>query len=242
MQKQNILKNLLALFYPRVCPLCERILLPEEKYICADCAKKLPWVREPFCHKCGKPIANPVKEKCPDCERTEHLYLQGRAIYIYEKGMRHAVDRLKFYNQRYTVSFFGASLAMGSRSFLPAWGLKCVIPVPMHPKKKAARGYDQAALLAEEFSRLTGIPCREDILVRTKYTKASKRLGRENRRRNMRGAFSVRPGALIPEPVLLMDDIYTTGVTMDEASRALRKAGVTQIFFLTLCIVRGADT
>jgi ComF family protein len=111
----------------------------------------------------------------------------------------------------------------------------------MHPKKRAERGFDQAVLLAKELSGLCRIPVLENVLIRTRYTKASRKLGREHRIANLRGAFSVTRHELLPQSVLLVDDIYTTGMTMNHAAAALRKAGVTQIYFLTLCTGRGAE-
>lgn len=234
-------RTVLDALYPRVCPLCERLLLPGEVYVCADCAGKLPWAKEPRCQRCGKPIRSQENLYCADCARKEHLYIQGCAAFVYEGRLRQSVDKLKFFNRRCYAPFYGAAMKIAGSSFIRKWGIRCVVPVPMHPKKRAERGYDQAALIARELGRRTGLPVIGDALVRVRYTRASKRLGREMRQKNMRNAFAVRPGADIPEPVLLVDDIYTTGMTMDEASKALRKAGVTQIFFMTLCIVRGEE-
>jgi len=231
------LNNLLDLLYPPRCPLCQRILVRKENLICPSCAGKIPFVREPFCKCCGKPIQNYEKEYCSDCERGGHYFLEGRASCIYEKGMRHAVDRLKFYNRREYVPFFGRLLAMTAREVFPLWKPSCIIPVPMHPQKRRIRGFDQSVLLARELSRLTGVPCRENLLVRTRFTKESKKLGREKRRKNMRNVFSCACPA--GNRVVLLDDILTTGITMDEASLALKKAGAVDIYFLTLCIGRG---
>ena len=163
---------------------------------------ELPWVAEPVCIRCGKPIASPEKALCADCARTDHAFTEGRAALLYEKGIRLSVNRMKFYNHR---------------------------------------EYLQAVLLARALSELCRIPVLEDVLVRTRYTKASRKLGREHRLANLRGAFTVRQRESLPQSVLLVDDIYTTGMTMDHASAALRKAGVTQIYFLTLCTGRGAE-
>lgn len=122
---------------------------------------------------------------------------------------------------------------------LPRWRPDCLVPVPMHPKKRAERGFDQAALLAEELGRRCGVEVRKDLLVRTRYTGASRKLGRSSRRKNLRGVFAVPQGVEIPDRAVLVDDIYTSGTTIDEAAYALQKAGVRHIFFLTVCIGRG---
>lgn len=229
----------LDFLYPPRCPLCERILLPEEGLVCAACRDKISFVSHPRCFKCGKPVSDPRRELCGDCERHPHLYDQGRAAFLYEKQVRRSVDRLKFYNRREYIPFYGACLHRILREEIYAWRPDCLIPIPMHPKKRAERGFDQAALLAEELGRISGIPVGEDILYRKRYTGASKKLGRASRRKNLRGVFAVREGITPLARVVLIDDIYTTGATMDEASLALRRAGVEHIFFLTVCIGRG---
>jgi len=252
-----IISSIVDMIYPPRCPLCERILAHHEELICPECARTLLLVQEPKCMKCGKPIGNPEKEYCADCERHPHQFEEGRSALLYERGARGAVDRLKFYNKREYVPFFGMVLENLAVETFFRWRPECLVPVPMHPRKKAERGFDQAALLAEELGRRTGVPVREDILERTRYTKASKRLGKAGRRRNLRGAFSVRckpagedrmipagntaaaKGGRLPDRVVLIDDIYTTGATMDEAAYALQKAGVGHVFFLTVCIGRG---
>jgi predicted amidophosphoribosyltransferase len=184
---------------------------------------------------------------------------------VYEKGLRRAVDRLKFHNRREYVPFFAEAMAQLAMQLFPRWQPAYLIPIPMHAKKKKERGFDQAQLLAEELGRRIRrniedsrarfirpnsedsrirqprFEVRSDILVRTRYTKASKQLDRTARKQNLRGAFAVRPGIRLSGAVVLIDDIYTTGTTMDEAARALRAAGAEYVYFLTASIVRGED-
>lgn len=229
------------LLFPPRCPVCGKILAREEKYICRSCRKLLPWVREPICIRCGKPVRSPERALCADCARTDHTFTEGRSAFLYEKGIRLSVNRMKFYDHREYIPFYAVCMYVSLGKYLRSWKIRSIIPVPMHRKKRAERGYDQSVLLARELSKLCGIPVLEDTLVRVRYTKASRKLGREHRKANLRGAFRVREGAAVPEPVLLLDDIYTTGTTMDNAARALRRAGITEIFFFTLCTGRGAE-
>lgn len=231
---------LLDILYPPRCPVCEAVLLPSQKLVCSRCRDSLPFVTEPFCMRCGKPLLHHEDQLCADCEMRPHLFDEGRAVFMYEKGIRLSVNRLKFNNRREYVPFFGQCLYQLFLEMEPFWMAQCLVPVPMHPKKKAARGFDQAQLLARELSLLCRLPSKERLLVRTRFTQSSKKLSRAERRKNLRGVFDVRPEADLPSSVILIDDIYTTGATMDEAAHALRKAGVSRIFFLTLCIGRGA--
>ena len=96
-------------------------------------------------------------------------------------------------------------MAAASASVLPVWRPECILPVPMHPKKRAERGFDQSLLLASALGSLTGIRVEERALVRTRYTKASKKLGRESRKKNMRGVFALDPAVRLPARVLLLE-------------------------------------
>ena len=231
---------LLNVLYPPRCPVCETILLPSEHFVCVRCKASLPYVREPFCMCCGKPLAHQENQLCTDCETHPHLFEEGRAVFLYEKGVRLSVNRLKFLNRREYIPFYGECLYQLFLEMEPCWRAQCLVPVPMHPKKRAARGFDQACLLARSLSERCRLPLDENLLVRTRFTQSSKKLSRSERRKNLRGVFAVRPEADIPSSVILIDDIYTTGATMDEAACALRLSGVEQVFFLTLCIGRGA--
>lgn len=248
MKKTNSAASLLSragsvfldVLYPPRCPVCETILIPGEGLVCRRCAGALPYVREPYCMCCGKPLIHHERELCADCGNRRHLFDEGRAVFLYEKGVRLSVNRLKFLNRREYIPFYGKCLFQLYLEVQPFWRAQCLVPIPMHPKKRAVRGYDQAVLLARALSDLSHLPVSEGLLERTRYTQSSKKLGRSDRRKNLRGVFRIRSEAAIPESVILIDDIYTTGATMDEAACTLRCAGVKRIFFLTVCIGRGA--
>ncbi|MCD8348427.1 MAG: double zinc ribbon domain-containing protein [Lachnospiraceae bacterium] len=206
--------------------------------VCEDCRGKLPWVSEPACMKCGKPVGSPEREFCEDCERTLHLFDQGRAAFTYSGSMRKSVYRMKFQNRRDYLDFYAEAMVYAGERHLCFWRPEVIVPVPMHWKKRAARGYNQSELLAVRISRLTGIPCERKLLRCVRYTGDQKELGRNERLRNLRGSFEVcSPNRL--NRILLVDDVYTTGSTMDEAARALRAAGARQLFFLVLCTGKG---
>ena len=116
--------------------------------------------------------------------------------------------------------------------------VELIVPVPLHRKKMRIRGYNQAALLAEVLGEITGISVDEDILVRVKNTKPLKQLNDKERRRSIRGAFSVRK-SVWAKTIVLIDDIYTTGSTLDEAARVLLKAGAEKVYYLTISIGQG---
>lgn len=229
---------LLDLLYPRRCPICQRILAGREGLVCADCRKRLPYIREPRCMKCGKPLDRREQEYCPDCERGGHEFIRGRSVFLYEKGMRKSVHRMKFQNRREYLDFYAEEMARAGGDFIRQVSPRVLVPIPMHPRKRRERGFDQSRLLAEKLGELTGIPVERGV-IRNRYTLPQKQLDARERKANLRGAFSLREGVRLQEPVLLIDDIYTTGATVDEVCRTLHGAGITRIYFLGLCTGKG---
>ncbi|MCD7954878.1 MAG: ComF family protein [Lachnospiraceae bacterium] len=245
---QKICETAAKWLYPPRCPCCDKIRpigVSDLECVCEDCGGRLPWVREPACMLCGKPLDSHRAEVCRDCGRTRHLFDCGRAAFTYSGKIRHSVYRMKFQNRRDYLDFFAAAMCLALEPYLCAWQPEILVPIPMHARKRAVRGYNQAELLAERISRRTGIPCEKNLLRCVRYTGNQKELDRIGRLKNLRGSFALNvsregmpqtygSGAL-PERVLLVDDVYTTGSTMDEAARALKSAGVRQVYFIVLC-------
>ena len=233
-----VLDFVLDLLYPRRCPICEGILGRNQGRICASCKEHLPYIHEPLCKKCGKQLAKEEQEYCADCEKTDHLFTCGRAIFLYEKDLRRSVQRMKFHNHREYLDFYAEEMTRAGEKYLRAWKPKVILPVPMNRKKRRERGFDQSVLLARKLRDLTGIPLDEKSLIRIRYTMPQKELTAKERKSNLKDAFLLDPDCKIQEPVLLVDDIYTTGSTMDAISRELREHGIREIYFLVLCAGR----
>lgn len=229
----------LDLLFPRRCPLCDRILRREERLCCQECEKKLPWVQAPTCMKCGKSISQGERELCEDCAGICHSFDRGAAAFTYTGALRKSVYRMKFQNRRDYLDFYGEAIALAGEGLLAQWKPQALVPVPMHWRKKRSRGYNQSELLAEKVSRLTGIPVDRGLLICVRYTRSQKVLDRRERLQNLKDSFVVRQGEAIPQRVVVIDDVYTTGSTMDAVSRALKDAGISQVNFLTLCIGKG---
>lgn len=237
-----VMDIVLRLLYPQRCPLCDEILPFGQSGCCEECRKKLPWIREPRCMKCGKPVGDAAAEYCSDCGRTEHYYDRGTAPFVYTGALREAVYRMKFENRRDYLDFFAESMLEALDVFLQQWQPELVVAVPMHKSKERRRGYNQSELLAERISRAAGIPYARGALRCIRRTSQQKSLGRKERMRNLRGSFeAARPFSGI-SAVLVVDDVYTTGSTVDEVSRVLRSAGAEHIYFVVLCTGKGKKT
>ena len=226
---------LLDFVFPPRCPLCDRLLGRRDHLVCSDCAGSLPWIREPVCKKCGGQLMRDTQEYCADCLRMEHRYIRGDCIFRYEKEMRDSVTRMKFQNRRDYLEFYARAMAVGGKRFLMSVRPAVLLPVPIHKRKRRERGFDQCALLAEKFSAVSGIPVSAGNMIRTRYTRPQKELDREGRKKNLQNAFRLQHPGQIREPVLIIDDIYTTGSTIDAVTEELNRYGIREVFFMALC-------
>ncbi len=236
----------LRLLFPGACPICDEV---EEQTvtgdgvprICPACEARVRRVRGPYCMRCGKPLAGADgrREYCGDCMKKEHKFVQGRAVFVYQGAIIGSMHRLKYSNRRDYATVFAREAFETYAPWLARVAPQAIIPVPLHPKRRKKRGYNQAALIAAEISRLTGIPLREDLLQRSRNTDPQKNLNHEERKNNLKNAFQIAKNIVQLDKVLLIDDIYTTGSTADAAAGALARAGVGQVYVLCICIGAG---
>lgn len=115
------------------------------------------------------------------------------------------------------------------------WGIDLIVPIPLHWRRKRKRGYNQAEIIAKNLEKLTGLPVDTRLIVRKKYTEPQKALDHKKRKKNLRGVFEVKRN-LSHKRILLIDDIYTTGSTIDEAAKVLLGKGHNKVWFLTISI------
>ncbi|MGN0322527.1 MAG: ComF family protein [Oliverpabstia sp.] len=237
---KSIGKKLLDWLYPARCVFCDCLLEKREKYLCSQCRRHMPEpIREPRCKKCSKPLESEGKEYCYDCTEYHHSYDRGLAVFAYRDPMKEALMRFKFHGRKEYGEFLGKLLCMYGKTFLQQTKPQVIIPVPVHRKKKNRRGYNQAEVLAAAVSRGFSIPIRTDLVLRRKFTKAQKELNRKERKRNLKQAFYVKDEVKNYRTVLIVDDIYTTGSTVNAIAEKLKSRGVQRVYFLVLCIGKG---
>jgi ComF family protein len=153
--------------------------------------------------------------------------------------MQESMAYFKFHGRREYGEFYGRMLGEGGAAVFKRWQPQVIIPVPVHRQKRRKRGYNQAEIVGQVLSKGLSIPIRTDLIERVKDTKAQKELNPKERRRNLTQAFRGKKAAGKYSRILLVDDIYTTGSTVDEVARELKKCGVRQVFFATVCIGSG---
>lgn len=233
----GICKGILEALYPPTCPICDRVEKPA--VICPECRKKLRYIRSPRCLCCGKPVELEETERCFDCRRKHHEFEQGAALWAYTEESRNSVYRFKYQNCRVYAEVYGEELAKNLGGLVKMWKGEALIPVPVHARKRRQRGFNQAELLAREVGKHLEIPVETGILKRSRYTRPQKELDDNQRRKNLEKAFIIEKNVVQYKKVVLVDDIYTTGATMDACARVLKEKGAEQIYFLCLCIGQG---
>lgn len=236
-------ESLIHLLFPRRCPLCDDILFQSvftpEEYICGKCQGKPEYVKEPLCKKCGKPLDDERQEFCYDCGRKKSHYVQGKALWIYKGEVKDSLYRFKYHNRREYAAYYGEELVRVYGEWIEKCGIEAMIPIPLSRQRKRQRGFNQAELIAKEISRRTGIPVYSDLLLRIRNTEAQKILNDTERKNNLKNAFKTKENKVQLHHILLVDDIYTTGSTMNEAAKMLKQAGAEQIYCLSVSIGRG---
>ena len=219
--------------------MCDEIIPGFGKGICKECKGKLTYVQEPYCMKCGKPIENEEKELCSDCERKNHNYDEGRSVFIYDEYMSRSIYRFKYNSKKEYALFYGEEISKSLGMKIKSWNPDALIPVPIHKSKLKKRGFNQAYLIAKEISKNLNIPINDKILIRKNQTKVQKNLGAKERENNLKKAFNVKKNSVKLNTVVIIDDIYTTGSTIDAISTVLKESGVKKVYFITLSIGRG---
>lgn len=238
--------NPLDWLFPPKCPVCGEILRKKEQRICRKCQKSMPRIVELCCARCGKPLTSDTREYCFDCAKKRQNAAadpvrQGTALWEYTDSMKRAMADFKYEGCQEDGIFFGEELVRFRGGKIRKWGPDYIIPVPLHRRKKWFRGFNQAACVAERMGELMRLPVLPEALERVNYTTPQKGLNDRERRENMKGVFRLRPEwqeRLWGKRILLVDDIYTTGATLESCAKELSRHGTGEIFFACLCIGR----
>lgn len=235
------LDAVLDLVFPRLCAVCEEALPEDEPgTVCAACWRGVERVEPPLCPTCGQPLRDPPAglARCVACPQGGVHFSQARSAVLYAGPVIAAVHDLKFGYHSANHVPLAALLADGYRRFFAHLEFDAAAPVPLHPAREREREFNQSALLAQALCRTAGLRYAE-LLERVRNTVPQSRLAGIARLDNIRGAFGVpRPAAVAGRRVLLVDDVYTSGSTVNECARTLREAGAADVQVLTVARAR----
>ncbi len=227
-------QGILRLLYPVRCPFCDGIVTASEGLVCTECLSDIRIVTAPYCMKCGKPLRKEEAEYCRDCMCHKHDYDRGRSLLLYEGRVRASIYRFKYSGRKEYARAYARLAVETFGDFLEEIKPDALVPVPLHRKRYMTRGYNQAQLLADEIGRRIGVPVRSRLIRRIRNTIPQKALDLAGRQNNLKKAFKISQNDVKLDTIIIIDDIYTTGSTIDALSAVLRQAGVKHIFFLTI--------
>ncbi len=227
----------LRLLYPPRCTFCQDIIpLTVDNLLCSYCEEDYPLIEDPVCQQCGKQLAHD-NGLCIDCEEITHLYEKGIALYSYEGSIKEALYRFKYGGRWKYASFFAGQMYRQLKQTTFFHEVDLIIPVPVSEERLRERGYNQAEELARYLSKISEIPYNNDILVRCKDTKPQSGFSPVQRSNNIKGAFKCITRLAEPDKVILIvDDIYTTGSTVNECTKVLKESGAHKIYSSVVCI------
>ena len=215
------------LLFPKWCVGCGK----EGELICHSCRYLLPRIMPPLCPRCGKP--QPSGILCPSCVNWQAKIDGIRSPFRFDGVMRQAIHQLKYRNLR----ALAVPLAKLLNDYLNTNPVprEVLVPVPLHQKRLRERGYNQSNLLAQELGKLINLPVVDECLIRQRHASPQARTSTlDERRTNVADAFTCRDHKLRNKQILLIDDVSTSGATLDACAAALKASGITSVWGLVM--------
>ncbi len=232
----NKVSNLLDFFFPCLCPSCGQ-KVERETLFCSDCFSSLKFITPPFCYICGRPftIRDLSSHICGNCLRKKPFFKAARAVFSYTEPVKKAIIQFKFQNNTDLASLFVKEILFHLKDFIEKIDPTLIIPVPLHLKRLRERGYNQCLLLAKKIAKVLDVPCDFKVLKKIKATPPQVGLSLAERYKNIKGSFAViKPDYIKKKRIVLIDDVFTTGSTVNECAKVLMKAGAESVWVITL--------
>jgi len=233
---------LVDFFFPPRCPFCgESADEGSSGGVCSSCFAQIRKIVHPRCPRCGIGFSSGAGEDhlCSDCLTGTGYFAKARALAHYEGIIPEVISRYKYRGDSRLARSLGDLLAGYEESDFSFRDYRLVVPVPLHPRRLRRRGFNQSLLLARRISRQYSLPLDFTSLRRIRATVPQTELSAAERRKNIRGAFAVlRPQAVAKKDILLIDDVFTTGATVEECAKVLLKAGADRVDVLTFARAR----
>src|SRR5688572_3258571 len=242
-----LLRGAAEVIFPPSCVHCREIIdddtdapideAPNFRHLCSRCVAQLEFVRPPHCTTCGHPFYGILEGErmCVKCEGLEPAFHQGRTAVLFKGPARSLVIELKYHRALHVLVDM-AEIFRRSGALLDGARGAVLVPVPLHPRKERERGYNQAILLANALASVAGSGTSSELLLqRVVDTQTQTAFDRRTRMANLKNAFALAPGAHINPALkyILVDDVFTTGSTLNSCARALRRAGALSLDVVT---------
>lgn len=230
----KVWKNIIDFIFPPFCAICNSTLKENEKVVCESCFQNIKFVEPPFCKKCGKPL---LKVRCENCRSNKFVFKKARVLGVYDGTLREIIHLLKYNRKLSLAKRLGKMMNLVLHTDNVLKGADMIVPVPLHQSRLRERGYNQCDCLSDSLSGSSKIPVFKKVLVRRRATKSQIKLEPEQRLKNVEGAFVVKDKKKVEgKKVLLVDDVMTTGSTLNACSDALLRGGADEVYCLTAAV------
>lgn len=224
---KNIFKNLLDLFFPHMCVICETNLMESEKFVCLNCLSLLP--KTNYYKQANNPIEQLLTGRIPFVRVASYMF------FVKGGSLQHVIHELKYRNNPEIGIWLGRICAKDLYGTLFLKNIDYIVPVPLHPKRLRKRGYNQSFMIAKGLSAGTGIPVREDIVFRIKNNESQTSKSKTERYNNVSGIFGISDLSVFEgKHILLVDDLITTGATIEECAKTILLSSNTKISIFTI--------
>lgn len=228
---------ILNFIYPRniYCILCGEAIEKTQSYsLCTSCREKIKFIDNNTCQKCGKPLDETyLPSQCPDCIKTNHYYTKGFSCVEYDEHIKGIVHKLKYKNGRY-LAYHMAEMMIDKLQKQGLEDIDLIVPTPLHKRRKRERGFNQAYLLAKYIGKGMDWNVDRKNLIKIEETQSQNQLSRDERKNNLKDVFyAVSKDVFKDKKILIIDDVYTTGSTMDACSKEILKAKPRDIFVIS---------
>lgn len=240
----NPFSKLIDIIYPPKCPICKEFIQengPDDNgntfQICHACRSDLREIHSPLCPLCGRPFVAGIDEDhlCEECLRKRPFFDTAAAPYFYEGALMTAIHRFKYGHKSFLADSLGQLLARFAETWVKRSDDLLTVPIPLHAKRLRERGFNQSLLLAKHVAGQLNIELDFLCLRRIRYTLPQTGLGKKERRKNVKGAFQLKDPRIVKgRAILLIDDVATTGNTLSECARLLKKSGAGKVLCLVL--------
>ncbi len=236
--RQNLIIGLKEILFPLYCLSCNTLIENNRHFsgICYDCIDDIKYNVPPFCHVCGKHITELTSAICGECKNKKFHFSRCWSACHYDGAIARLIHSFKYQAYTKLSKFFGDILIEFIKDYhLPIEELDIIMPVPLHKRKLREREFNQANLLVKEIAKYFRKESLEENLIKIKDTPSQVEMSKELRLNNVTDAFSVKDASKIENKnVLIIDDVFTTGATLSETAKTLKKSGANLILALTL--------
>lgn len=232
-------KGLLDLLFPRLCIHCKALVERKAcfEFICQSCAQDFHWIHYPCCQRCAYPFFGRLagEKDCPQCSRLNPAFDRGRALFFTQGVGKKLIHSLKYSKNAFVLKDLKTLFALqaSALSFLDG---SILVPVPLHPKRYRRRGFNQSFLIAKALAAMGSSVQVQNALVKTRNTLSQTELNRAERQKNVKNSFDLSPKIAITPHIryVIVDDVFTTGATLNACSQVLKKAGAKQVDIFVL--------